>query len=249
MQTIAEVLKRLDQIVTAESERESPMGYFPALYHRMTESVRSGIKTSHFENGARMERLDVLFARRYVEAYEAWYAGKPCSRSWKIAFDATTDETISTLQHLMLGINAHINLDLSISAAETRPGEAVFGLRPDFERVNDIITALFGQARKRLTEAWLSYPWLENMVRTEDDGWVHFSIKTARGASWKAYTALALTTDKASEKAMIDILDQNVADLAQRIVKPGWVLQMGVNLITNSEKGNNTDKIALLRSL
>lgn len=249
MQTTADVLARLDQIVAAERENDSPMGYFPALYSKMTEGVRDGIRASRFENGARMDRLDVLFARRYFEAYDAWYAGKACSRSWKIAFDATTDDTISAVQHLMLGINAHINLDLSIATADTRPGEAIFGLRPDFERVNDIIATVTAQAQKRITEAWLSYAWLENMLRTEDDGWVHFSIKTARWASWKAATTLALTPDKASETLIIDKLDQNVAAIAQRIAQPGWVLQMGVNLVRNSEKGNNSDKITLLRNL
>lgn len=248
MQTTADVLARLDQIVAAEREKESPMGYFPALYCKITEGIRDGIRASRFENGARMDRLDVLFARRYFEAYDAWNEGKPCSKSWKIAFDATTDDTISTLQHLMLALNAHINLDLSIAAADTRSGEAIFGLRPDFERLNDIIATLATQAQKRLTEAWLSYPWLENMVRTEDEGWVHFSIKTARWASWKAATTLALTTDKASEISIVEKLDQNVAALGQRIVKPGWALQMGVNLMRNSEKGENSDKIDLLRS-
>lgn len=249
MQTTADVLARLDQIVAAERENESPLGYFPALYSKMTEGVRDGIRASRFENGARMDRLDVLFARRYFEAYDAWYAGKPCSRSWEIAFDATNDDTISVFQHLMLGINAHINLDLSIAAAETRSGEAIFGLRPDFERINDIIATTTAQAQKRMAEAWLSYPWLENMVRTEDDGCVHFSIKTARWASWKAATILALTTDKTSEINIIKKLDQNVAEIAQRIANPGWMLQMGVNLLRNSEKGNNSDKIDLLRSL
>ncbi|MCC6413715.1 MAG: hypothetical protein IT270_18855 [Saprospiraceae bacterium] len=249
MQTIADVLERLDTIVAAESERESPMGYFPAFYCRIAECVRQGIRASRFENGARMDRLCVLFSRRYFDAYDNWYAGKPCSKSWQVAFDASNDDTISVVQHLMLGLNAHLNLDLTIAAAETRSGEAIFGLRPDFERINDIIAEITDRATDTISESWLPYPWLSHMVRTEDEGWMHFSLKTARGASWRAATALALTTDKASETAIINKLDQNSADLAKRIVKPGRVLQMGVNLMSNHEKGNNSAKIALLRNL
>jgi hypothetical protein len=176
MQTIADVLERLDQIVEAESSRESPMGYFPALFCRISEEVRTGIRASRFENGARMERMNVLLARRYFEAYDAWHAGGPCCASWQIAFNTTQNDVISVVQHLMLGLNACINLDLSIAASETRPGESIFGLRPDFERVNDIIAEVTSRATHMIAEKWLPYPWLSHMMRTEDEGWVHFSL-------------------------------------------------------------------------
>lgn len=249
MQTIADVLERLNQIVEAESNRESPMGYYPALFYTIAQNVLGGIRASRFENGARMERMHVQHVRRYFDAYDGWHAGKQVSKSWQIAFNATTNDTISVVQHLMLGLNACINLDFSIAASETRPGESIFGLRPDFERVNDIIAEVTLNATNLISDKWLPYPWLNRMVRTEDEGWVHFSLKNARTASWRAATALALTTDKPSETDIINSLDQHAASLAERIINPGWVLERGVTLLQNHEKGNNSDKIALLRTI
>ena len=49
-------------------------------------------------------------------------AGRPVPRCWQVAFERgrTGDHVI--LQHLLLGINAHVNLDLAVAAAEIAPG-------------------------------------------------------------------------------------------------------------------------------
>lgn len=152
MQSIAEVITRLEQIVEETKERQSPLGYFAALYLKMTIAVRDGIENGQFENGSRMEQLDVRFANRYFEAYDAWQSGKPCTQSWQTAFEASKDERLTVLQHVLLGMNAHINLDLGIAAAQTRSGDAIFGLRKDFDRINDIIAALTDRVQERLAD-------------------------------------------------------------------------------------------------
>ena len=68
-----------------------------------------------------MERLDAIFAARYLEAVQQLWSGSVPSRSWRVAFDAATQPGPIVLQHLLLGMNAHINLDLSIAAARTSP--------------------------------------------------------------------------------------------------------------------------------
>lgn len=66
-----------------------------------------------------MEMLDVIFAQRYISAYKNWKEGKPITDSWKIAFDFGKVKNSMIMQHLLLGINAHINLDLGIATLET----------------------------------------------------------------------------------------------------------------------------------
>src|SRR6202008_4811607 len=93
-------------------------GYFAALYYKVTSRVRDGIHNGEFEDGARMEKLDVLFASRYLDAYTKWRNGQQPSLSWQTAFESTKRSSVLVLQHLLLGMNAHINLDLGIAAAE-----------------------------------------------------------------------------------------------------------------------------------
>ena len=114
------------------------MGYFAVLYHRMTKAILEGIENGSFQDGARMQRLDTIFANRYLKAWHAYTANQPCSRSWKKAFDACRGDKLTVIQHLLLGINTHINLDLGIAAAETSPGEAIHDLEQDFLKINQL---------------------------------------------------------------------------------------------------------------
>jgi hypothetical protein len=247
---IAEVLARLEQIITWAEENNSPLGYFAALYHRMTAAVQADIAQGAFENGSRMERLDVLFAQRYFDAFDAWQAGQKTTDSWRAAFQSAQNEQLTVMQHLLLGINAHINLDLGIAAANTRPGDAIYGLRADFNRVNDTIAALTDRTQARLADIWLPFGWLDKLLHTDDEGWVNFSIGTARGMAWKSAVALALAHGAEAEKTYIQHLDAGVALLATRIAAPPtWLLRSGLWLMRRWERGSVREKIRLLRQI
>ena len=249
MQSISEVITRLEQIIEWAKENQSPLGYFAAVYLKMTIAVRDGIEAGLFENGSRMEQLDVRFAGRYFEAFDAWQAGQPCTQSWQAAFEASRQEDFTVLQHILLGINAHINLDLGIAAAQTRSGDAIFGLRKDFDRINDIIAALTDRVQDRLANIWLPFSLLDYLLRTEDEGWVHFSIRVARGAAWKAATALAFARQSETEKGLIRDLDSAVAFFAQKMTAPGFWIKIGLRLMRRGERGSVREKIETLMQI
>lgn len=74
--TIDEVIASLDRIIEWSKRTKSRCGYFAALYRKVTCNVRDGIASGYFDDGERMERLDVIFANRYLEAFEAYYSGQ-----------------------------------------------------------------------------------------------------------------------------------------------------------------------------
>src|SRR5947207_2335420 len=117
--TIDEIILELEQIIDHCIKTKNKAGYFAALYHNVTCHVKTGIANGDFEDGARMERLDVIFASRYIDAWHAFNNKTPLSQSWNIAFQQVSKWPTLVLQHLLLGINAHINLDLGIAAVET----------------------------------------------------------------------------------------------------------------------------------
>ena len=108
--TIDQVIQQLDNIIDWSIKSNSRLGYFAALYRKVTLKVRAGISDGYFENGQRMERLDVIFANRYLEAFEQKQKNITPSRSWQLAFDASNHWWPIVLQHLLLAMNAHINL-------------------------------------------------------------------------------------------------------------------------------------------
>jgi hypothetical protein len=244
--SIDDVLAKLKSIIQWAMQNQSELGYFPSLYYRMTVAVRDGINNGLFENGTRMERLDVLFARRYFEAFDAFQAGQPVSKSWQVAFDATRNEQITVFQHLVLGVNAHINLDLGIAAAHTRPQDAIYGLRKDFEKINEVIAGLVSSEQQRLADIWLPYAWLHWLLKTEEDGWINFSMSAARMAAWKVATTVAFAPDAETERMMIDKLDDGIAFLAGSIINPGFWVGRGLWLMRGFEKGTVEEKIRTL---
>lgn len=246
IQSIAEVVAKLEQIIGQAGEQHSPIAYFAVVYYKMTVAVRDGIAQGLFENGSRMEQLDVRFALRYFDALEAWQAGKPASKSWVTAFEATKDDRYTVLQHIILGINAHINLDLGIAAAQTRSGDAIFGLHKDFERVNDIIAALTDHVQERMADIWLPWTVLDYLLRSEDEGWINFSTRAARNAAWKAATALAFAQENETEQMLINSLDAGVSELAKKIIHPGRWTRLGLRWMRRTEQGSVRDKIETL---
>lgn len=99
--------------------------------------------------GARRARLDVAFARRHLDALDAWRERRAPSLSWRIAFEAARSRSLLVLQHMLLGMNAHINLDLGIAAAETSPGGSLAALHGDFLAINGGLAAIMRRQRRR----------------------------------------------------------------------------------------------------
>ena len=125
LDTIDDVLAALDAVVARAIEERSRVGYFAAVYRKITAKVAEGIAKGMFDDGERMARFDVTFADRYLAALDGYRAGRTVTKSWELALDATEARRPIVLQHLLLAINAHVNLDLGIAAAETAPGDAL----------------------------------------------------------------------------------------------------------------------------
>ena len=148
--SIDDVIRRLTEIVEESATRPSRLGYFAALYRKVTITVKQHIDAGdYFEDNARMERLDVLFANRFLQAYDQLQAGTP-TRCWGLAFQVTHQWWPIALQHQLLGINAHINLDLGIAAAQTVGTGNLASLHGDFNRINDLLAGLVGDVKEEL---------------------------------------------------------------------------------------------------
>lgn len=217
--TISEVIDALEHIIRTCEEEGSRQAYFALLYKSMTEAVRDAILAGQFEDGARMEKLDVIFANRYLEAWEQYRRGQAPTQSWKIAFEAADDHSLIVLQHLVLGINTHINLDLGIAAALTAPGDEISGLEKDFEKINDIIAELTDTMQLKLERIWWPMRFLRRVMRNRDRAVIEFSITKARQGAWANACALAQFQSNGVEN-YIRTMDEAVAVIAGRVARP-----------------------------
>ena len=232
--TIDEVIDRLDGIIAQAREENSRVGYFPALYRKVTLEVKRGIADGAFDDGPRMERLDVVFANRYLDAYDAYRRGEPTTLSWKLALDTTSHRWPIVLQHLLLGINAHINLDLGIAAAQTSPGASLPSLEEDFIGINGILAAMVDGVQDELGQVWPLMRVLDWVGGRTDEHVVHFSMEKARAAAWGVANELA-NLDATAQATRIVTIDRDVEGLGRRVRYPGPLLSTVSKLIRLAE--------------
>ncbi len=107
-ESIDEVIAALDDIIDRSITASSRLGYFAALYRKVTVRVRESIAEGFFDDGSRMERLDVIFANRYLDAYARFVRGDEPTSAWRYAFDVADQRRPIVLQHLLLGTLAGI---------------------------------------------------------------------------------------------------------------------------------------------
>jgi hypothetical protein len=232
--TIEGVIHSLDRIIAWAKEDKSRLGYFPALYRKVTIQVKQAIEDGLFEDGERMKRLDVIFANRYLEAFEQYQICKDPTLSWKLAFDAAKRWRPIVLQHLMLGMNAHIELDLGIAAVETADGGNISVLKTDFFRINEILASLVNEVQTELAKVWPFLKLLDYAAGDADENLAKFGMKIARGHAWDVAQELSLLTRK-DRVGRIEELDQKILDIGQTIQNPGILITTVLYLIRMGE--------------
>lgn len=232
--TIDEVILSLDRIIEWSQKNKRRTGYFAALYRKVTVQVKEGIRNSLFDDGKRMERLDVIFANRYLEAFEQYQALKEPSLSWKLAFDATKRWRPIVLQHLLLGMNAHIELDLGIAAAETADGESLPDLKEDFFKINAILGSLVNEVQAELASVWPLLKLIDFLAGDTDETLARFGMKIARGHAWKV--AQELSGLSAEDRALkIVETDRKIAAMGRVILNPAYLIRIVLILIRIGE--------------
>lgn len=243
--TIVEVISRLDEIIDISLKTKSRLGYFTCLYRKMTVAVQKGINDKLFADGARMEKLDVIFANRYIDAYYCQSQKKLTTASWKAAFDACS-QPLTVIQHLLLGMNAHINLDLTIAAAETSKGIDIQLMRKDFDLINDIIGSLINIVQKDLEEICFPMKMLKYISNKSKESVINFSITTARNTAW--LNAVGLTTILPDlYNPYIKTLDSKIALVAGNIKNPDFSQSLILSAIRNFEPKDIGEIIRFLK--
>ena len=232
MKTIDEVLVRMDQIVDECKRSQSRIGYFAILYRQVTRRIRDGISNHEFEDNPRMEKLDVLFAGRFIIAYDSWKKGQKPTESWLLAFEASKASKHLVLQHLFLGINAHINLDLGISAADTMGTEPIAGMKNDFHKINAVLAELVDDVKSNISTVSPIFGWLIPLAKGRDEMLLNFSIQLARDGAWKYAGEYYGCEDR---NASILERDGNIATLAKKLINPGKFLSCIVQLVGFAE--------------
>ena len=241
--TIQGVIASLDRIVEWSKQHNKRTGYFAALYRKVTIKVEQGIENNAFDDSDRMEKLDVIFANRYLDAFEAYYKGQPVTKVWKLAFTVTDKWSPVVFQHLMIGMNAHINLDLAIAAAETVEPESLPTLKPDFEKINTLLASLVEEVQVELAQIWPAFKWIDRFARNADETFADKSMIFARDRAWSFANEYATSIDKART---LEKMDSRIYLLGRVLVSLPIQFRLLLLAIRMMERGSVAEKIAIL---
>lgn len=233
--TIDEVIFQLEKIIEDCMDRKDRVGYFAALYHKVTVRVKEGILKNEFEDGPRMERLDVFFANRYLEAVQQYRAGQKPSGPWAVAFAGCRKWRVVLLQQLLLGMNAHINYDLGVASVDASGTDDLQGLRKDFISINDIIGSLTYDVMNRISRI---SPLLSLMGLHAANGQsvlIQFSIGNARDGAWSFAEELH-GKQGAERNGCLSARDTSISKLAEALKSPKGLIRFTTFVIWLFEK-------------
>lgn len=216
--TIQDVLKELDEIIDQSIENNSRTGLFAYIYRRTTFEIASEISLGNFEDNKRLEEFDVVFARLYLDAYKAYKHKQQVSAAWAYAFDQE-NEPLTIVQHILLGMNAHINLDLAVAAATVMRGQDIHAIENDFHKVNDILFQITNELQDRLSRVSPLMFMLDLIGKNKDEKIINFSMRKARQQSWNAAKRI-WSLDKKDSERTIKKIDRMVLLLSKLIRSP-----------------------------
>ena len=184
---------RMTELVDQWEAVQDRRAIFLGCYRLMTRNMLNAIEAGRFHDGMWVSHLLERFAEYYFAALDRYEQDGLTSPVWELAFNATRDQNVTTLQHLLLGVNAHINHDLVFSLydllqpewAEATPDQRA-ARHADHEMVNRIIGETTDAVQDQVVERFS--PWtdfLDKMLGPVDEWLTSHLISQWREEVWE----------------------------------------------------------------
>jgi hypothetical protein len=248
VRTIDEVLDAIETIIDWSLMNESRLGYFAALYKRITLSIRKNLP--NFQDPARMERLDVVFASRYFDALNGWFhpaQAPPVTHGWRVAFQAAPLARPIIVQHLIAGVTPHIGLDLGVAAVTVSPGKELPSLASDFDLINQVLANEVKGVLDELDSLSPVMAEVYDVFAKFETRAIDVMLDFTRADAWAFAIQLALL-DAEAQQAAIAERDMLIANTAAKIVSPPGLLAKMFEAVWLLESHNVTKIIEALNA-
>lgn len=220
--SIDQVITTIQGVIDWSIDNQSRLGYFAALYKRITIAIKQGIQQNLFDDGPRMERFDVTFASRYFAALNGYFhPGRypSISKCWSVAFEGALQPDPIIVQHLICGVNAHIDLDLGIAAEAVAPGKQISSLHHDFNTVNAVLSSQVSTVVMEIDSLSPVLADIYAVLMQHELDLIADGLVIVRDGAWRFAEILARTPGFV-DPAVIAVHDLKVAELGKLILDP-----------------------------
>lgn len=222
----AAALTRMDDLAAEWQVAEDGRATFLACYRLMTGSMVAAVGERGFADPEWVDRLLVSFAEYYfaaLAAYDRDPAAAPAA--WRLAHDSCRERRWE-LQRLLLGINAHINVDLPLTVEELLAPEWE-GLsaaqrearRRDYLAVNGIIAATVDAVQDTVLEPAVPILALADvLLGPAEEFLMSRMLEQWRESAWENAVALVEAPDAATRGAVVARMEADALAIARAIL-------------------------------
>lgn len=170
---ISDALECMDAALRLFHDQNDNRAIFLGCYRVITQNVHDAIEQQHdfdnriFFDPAWVARLSGRFATLYFRSLQqraddgdhtadVSRAGRAGARAWRIAHEEASRGRLSVTQHVLLGINAHINYDLPLAlyqnlvahTDQNEPYAQLYRRKFDHDQVNNILVRSIPEAQQ-----------------------------------------------------------------------------------------------------
>lgn len=200
---------------------------FLDCYLRMTTSMVRSIDAGEFDDGEWVATLLDRFADYYFVALDQWERDDPAVPiPWRLAHDTARAGTAHPLQHLLLGVNAHIAYDLPLTVVdllddEWEAGGEVLRARRhrDYDRVNEVIAATVDEVQDEVLERSAPAFVAADLLLGRVDEWMATKVLSSwRDEAWEHATVLLSMRGGAARDPVRAALESVCADRSRRLL-------------------------------
>jgi len=193
---VAETHKRLQDLLAAFEARNDRRAAFLSIYAEMTGAVAQRTFDGGFDHPDWVGRYLVAFANHYREAVRDYERGDLAELAdpWQLAFDAADAGDSLVIQDVLLGVNAHINYDLSLAVNKAGVRTDRGPKYVDHSRVTDVIADIIDDAQDHLVDEFGAdgLSTIDDSLGRLDEQFSVLTIDQCRDSAWR--TAVALTS-------------------------------------------------------
>lgn len=205
---------------------------FHDTYLRTTEAVEHALTARRFLDSEWVERWDLAFADLYLEALRTDLAGGRPSTPWQVAFAAADGPRLPPLRLVLLGMNAHINLDLPqatcavISDAEWGDPEVTRRRAMDHMRMDEILAERVAIEDGMLREIELpgDRTLLDRLLQPLNRLGTKRFLAESRAKVWRNAEILAKARRTGHEADVLARLERISSQRVEDLTRPGQVI-------------------------
>lgn len=193
------VTEQMHALIRYWQDKDDRRCIFLDCYCTMTGNMLAALAQQRFHDREWVTRLLHHFAHYYFDALAAYEQANGHSPAvWQLTHDASRRPEISTMQNLLLGVNAHINYDLALALRDLLAPEwdtlSPAGIQRRYQdhlRVNQIIAETVDAVQDDVVERYTPAMDLVDKLLGPMDEWVTARVISRwRDEVWQSALAL-----------------------------------------------------------